>query len=194
MKSGWSGPETGCGPPRPSWTWSSGPIAPRSRTRTRATGTGPMPVWIARSGACPYRTSRASIRQPQVLHRAQEGVRLQLDGLGKQAARPGAQHLLQGIVDILGLTKPDDVGRCLHGVSLLPRGSGRLRHPPDTPPSTHRRHPISRISRHHLVGNQGSLGFWLVLAIRIYPATADDHPARYTIRDTTSFIREHTAR
>jgi hypothetical protein len=45
------------------------------------------------------------------------------------------------------MTKSDDVGRCLHGVSLSLRGSGRLDTRLDTPPSTHRRHPISRIAR-----------------------------------------------
>ncbi len=86
-----------------------------------------------------------SILQPQVLHRAQERVRLHLDSLGEQVASAATQHLGQGIVEVFGMTKSDDVGRCLHGVSLSLRGSGRLDTRLDTPPSTHRRHPISRI-------------------------------------------------
>ena len=79
-----------------------------------------------------------------------EGLGLQLHGLGEQAAGTGAQHVRQGIVDGLGLTKPDDVGRSLHGVSLSLGGSGRLETRLDTPPSIHRRHPICRIARHQM--------------------------------------------
>ena len=37
-----------------------GPVspAPRSRTLGQRTATGPMPVWISRSGKCPWRTIR----------------------------------------------------------------------------------------------------------------------------------------
>jgi len=74
--------------------------------------------------------SGAPIRQPQVLHRHQEGVRLQLDGLGKQAARAGAQHVRQGIVKVFRLTKPDDVGRCLQRRIALDERFWQARHPP----------------------------------------------------------------
>ena len=109
---------------------SSDPLAPRSRTRARATGTGLMPVWIARSGPWPCCTRRTTVRKPQILHRAQEGVRLHLDSLSEQAVGAGAQHLDQGIVDVLGLTKPDDVGRCLHRRIALNERFWQARHPP----------------------------------------------------------------
>jgi hypothetical protein len=45
-----------------------------------------------------------------------KGLSLDLDRLGEQAAGAGAQHLGQGIVDLIRLTKPRDVGRAVHGV------------------------------------------------------------------------------
>ena len=82
----------------------------------------------------------APVRQPQILHGGQESLRLHLDGLGEQAAGARAQHFGQGIVDLIGLTKTDDVVRGVHRVSLSLRGSGRLRHPPRyaafTPPAS----------------------------------------------------------
>ena len=76
----------------------------------------------------------------------EKGLGLDLDRLGQQAAGAGPQHIRQGIVDRVGLTKPDDVGSLVHGVSLSLRGSGRLDTRLDTPPSHPRRHPISRIA------------------------------------------------
>ncbi|KMO34237.1 hypothetical protein VP06_14880 [Methylobacterium aquaticum] len=54
-----------------------------------------------------------SIRQPQILHGAQEGIRLGFDRLGEPAAGVGPQHLGQGIVDLVRLTTPHDVGRAV---------------------------------------------------------------------------------
>ena len=43
-----------------------GPVAPapRSRTLGQRTATGPMPVWISRSGKCPWRTIRRRPAEP----------------------------------------------------------------------------------------------------------------------------------
>jgi hypothetical protein len=66
--------------------------------------------------------------------------------LGKQPPRTGAQHISQWIIDIVGLTKADNIDSLVHGVSLSVRGSGRLDTRLDTPPSNHRRHPVSVIA------------------------------------------------
>ncbi len=70
----------------------------------------------------------------------------QFHRLGKQPARASAQHLGQGIIDLVRLTKANNVDRVVHGVSLSVRGSGRLDTRLDTPPSNHRRHPDSVIA------------------------------------------------
>ena len=48
------------------------------------------------------------------------------DRLREEPSRSRPQDIRQGIVDLIGLTKPDDVTIRVHGVSLSPRGSGRL--------------------------------------------------------------------
>jgi hypothetical protein len=88
----------------------------------------------------------AAVREPQILHGGEEGLGLELDRLGEQAAGASPQHLGQGTVDLLRLTKPHDVGRAVHGVSLSTRGPGRLDTRLDTPPSSKPRHPFSRIA------------------------------------------------
>ena len=69
----------------------AGPAAPGSRSRTlgRRTGTGPTPVWIARSGPAPWRTtrwrpssSRASAKE------APRRVRLRHERSGRGGAAP----------------------------------------------------------------------------------------------------------
>lgn len=55
----------------------------------------------------PYRTNRARPSgSRRVLHRTQEGLGLKLDRLSGKATGTGSQYLGQGIVDVLGLTKP----------------------------------------------------------------------------------------
>lgn len=78
--------------------------------------TGPehIPIWIVSSRPRRCRTSRASPSGRLRASIAQEGVDLHPNGLNEQPAGTDAQHFGQGIVDVLGLTKPDDVGRCLH--------------------------------------------------------------------------------
>ena len=67
----------------------------------------------------------------------------QFDGLREQPPGTGAKHIGQGIIDIVGLTKADNIDRLVHGVLLSVRGSGRLDPRLDAPPSNHRRHPVS---------------------------------------------------
>jgi len=61
-----------------------------------------------------------------------KGIGLQLDSLCEKPLGAGPQHIRQGIVDLVGLTKPDDFGICVHRVSLSLRGSGRLDTRPDS--------------------------------------------------------------
>lgn len=50
------------------------------------------------------------------LHDGQERLGFEFNGLGQELPRAAARHIRQGIVDILGLTKADNVGRVGHGV------------------------------------------------------------------------------
>ena len=52
----------------------------------------------------------------------------------------------QGIVDFIGLTKTYNIAILVHGISLSLRGSGRLDTRLDTPPISHRHHPVSRLA------------------------------------------------
>jgi len=88
----------------------------------------------------------AAVRQLLVLHAGQEGRNLGLDRLGQQLAGTGAQHLGQGIVNLAGLTQPDDSGSLAHGVSLSLGDSGGLVTRLDTPPFSGRHHPDSAIA------------------------------------------------
>jgi hypothetical protein len=76
------------------------------------------------------------VRQLQLPHPGQEGLGLQLDRLREKPSCAGPQHIRQGILDRVGLTQADNVGRRVHGVSLSSRGSGRLDTRLDTPPQS----------------------------------------------------------
>jgi len=90
----------------------------------------------------------APIGELQILPVGQERLHLQVHSLREQPPGAGAQHIRQGVVDVIGLTKADDVGNLSSiGVSLSLRGSGRLDTRLDTPPSIRRRHPVSCIAR-----------------------------------------------
>jgi hypothetical protein len=54
-----------------------------------------------------------SIPWPQLLHRRQESFGLKLDRLGEKATSTSMQHLGQGIVDHIRLTKPHNAGKVL---------------------------------------------------------------------------------
>jgi hypothetical protein len=72
----------------------------------------------------------ASVRKLQVLQRGKKCPNFDLDRLGQKLPRTRTQDIRQWIVDLFGLTKRDNVGSVIHGVSLSLRGSGRLDHPP----------------------------------------------------------------
>jgi len=64
--------------------------------------------------------ARPPVREPQGRSLGQEGLDLQFHGLGQELASTGPQHLGQGIIDVIGLTKPHDIAILIHGVSLSP--------------------------------------------------------------------------
>jgi hypothetical protein len=102
-----------------------------------------------RSGPWPCRTSRSRpSRQLQLTHAGQEGLGLHLDSLREQLPRAGTQDIRQGIVDLVGLTKADNIDSLFHGVSLSSRGSGRLDTRLDTPPFSMRRSRMSQTPEH----------------------------------------------
>jgi hypothetical protein len=115
--------------------------APRSRIFARATSTGPTPVWIVRACRTTLACPSASFKSFTV------GLDFDLDRLCQKLPRTRAQHIGQWIIDLVGLTKRDNVASFVHGVSLSSRGSGRLDTRLDTPPISFRHHPLSRIAR-----------------------------------------------
>ena len=60
------------------------------------------------------------VRKLQARPLGQESLDLQLHGLRQELAGAGPQHLRQGIIDRVGLTKPDNVAILFHDVSLSP--------------------------------------------------------------------------
>lgn len=126
---------------------SAGSVAPRSRMRTCVTGTAPMPVWIVPARPWPCCTSRArpsaAAANPASRPKRPRPTSRQP---GEQAACTGAQHLGQGILDVLGLTKPDDVDGCLRSHIALDERFWQARQPPRYAVLIPRRHPIPRIA------------------------------------------------
>jgi hypothetical protein len=88
----------------------------------------------------------ATISQLEIPHSGEERLGLHLDSLRKQLSGAGAKDIRQGIIDLVGLTKPDNTAILVHGVSLSLRGSGRLDTRLDTPPISYRHHPVSRLA------------------------------------------------
>ncbi len=86
------------------------------------------------------------ISKLEVLHRGQERLGFQLDRPREQLLRTSAQDIGQGIIDLVGVTKTNNIAILIHGVSLSLRGSGRLDTRLDTPPISLRHHPLFRIA------------------------------------------------
>src|ERR1019366_3613353 len=87
------------------------------------------------------------LRQAQeVLHLGKKHLGFQLDSLREQLSRARSQDIGQGIIDLVGMTKTNNIAILIHGVSLSLRGSGRLDTRLDTPPISLRHHPVSRIA------------------------------------------------
>src|ERR1039458_787047 len=89
----------------------------------------------------------ATVRQFEILHGGEEHLGLHLDSLCKQLPGARSKDIRQGIIDLVGLTKPNNTAILVHGVSLSLRGSGRLDTRLDTPPISYRHHPVSRLAR-----------------------------------------------
>ena len=123
--------------------------SPEAAARLRAfgfcTSIGPIPVWIARTGSCPWRTTR---RRPSgstssaVEARDVSNSTSTAWAINRRA--PVSQNFGEWIVDCPFLSKGNNsiLG---HGVTLLLGGSGGLITNPVTPPSSHR-HPVSCIA------------------------------------------------
>ncbi len=87
----------------------------------------------------------ATVGKNQLGVRRQERLELSLDRLGDQPARPRSQNIGERIIDRPFLSKGND-SILVHGVTLLPGGSGGFSTNPVTPPSSHR-HPVSRVAQ-----------------------------------------------
>ena len=88
----------------------------------------------------------ATVRQPEIFHGGEERLGLHFDRLREKLPCTQTQDACQGIIDLVRLTKPDNAAIVFHGVSLSLRGSGRLDTRLDTPPISHRHHPVSRLA------------------------------------------------
>src|SRR5262249_38315771 len=88
----------------------------------------------------------ASVGKLQILHRGKKRLDFDLHGLRQKLPRTSTQNIGQWIVDLVGLTKGNNLASLVHGVSLSLRGSGRLDTRLDTPPISFRHHPLSRIA------------------------------------------------
>src|SRR5674476_602083 len=88
----------------------------------------------------------ATIRQLEIPHGGKERLGLHLDSLYQQSAGAVSKDIRQGIVDLVRQTKTDNTAILIHGVSLSLRGSGRLDTRLDTPPISHRHHPVSHLA------------------------------------------------
>src|SRR5664279_2176216 len=88
----------------------------------------------------------ATVRQLEIFHGGEKRLGLHLDSLRKQLPSAGSEDIRQGIADLVRLTKPNNAAILVHGVSLSLRGSGRLDTRLDTPPISHRHHPVSRLA------------------------------------------------
>jgi hypothetical protein len=86
------------------------------------------------------------ISKPELLHRGKKHLGLQLDSLREQLSRARSQDIGQGIIDLVGVTKTNNIAILIHGVSLSLRGSGRLDTRLDTPPISLRHHPGSGLA------------------------------------------------
>jgi len=88
----------------------------------------------------------SSISKPEVLHLGKKRLGFQLDSLRQQLSRTRSQDIGQGIIDLVGVTKTNNIAILIHGVSLSLRGSGRLDTRLDTPPISLRHHPGSGLA------------------------------------------------
>jgi hypothetical protein len=64
--------------------------------------------------------------KPEFLHLGKKCLGFQLDSPRQQLSRARSQDNGQGIIDLVGVTKTNNIAILIHGVSLSLRGSGRL--------------------------------------------------------------------
>src|SRR6202171_3762838 len=88
----------------------------------------------------------SSISKTETLHLGKKCLGFQLDSLRQQLSRTRSQDIGQGIIDLVGVTKTNNIAILIHGVSLSLRGSGRLDPRLDTPPISLRHHPGSSLA------------------------------------------------
>src|SRR5271163_23773 len=89
----------------------------------------------------------SSISKLEALHLGKKCLGFQLDSLCEQLSRSRSQDIGQGIINLVGVTKTNNIAILIHGVSLSLRGSGRLDTRLDTPPISPRHHPLSCIAQ-----------------------------------------------
>ncbi len=121
--------------------------APRSRAFGFCTLTGPIPVWIVRTGSCPWRTTRW---RPSGRTRSAFKARNVSNSISTACLisfRAPVQDFRERIVDFVFLSERND-SILVHGVTLLLGESGGLVTTPVTPPYSPR-HPVFRIA--HLI-------------------------------------------
>src|SRR6202163_549858 len=94
----------------------------------------------------------SSISKPETLHLGKKCLGFQLDSLRQQLSRTRSQDIGQGIIDLVGVTKTNNIAILIHGVSLSLRGSGRLDTRLDTPPISLRHHPGSCLAHRRKPG------------------------------------------
>src|SRR5262249_44090342 len=142
------------GPPRPQWQKRRAEADPLAVTGRPAVP-NLRPRDLDRSDAGRNRSGRAvtmphdtgaSVGKLQILHRGKKRLDFDLHGLRQKLPRTSTQNIGQWIVDLVGLTKGNNLASLVHGVSLSLRGSGRLDTRLDTPPISFRHHPLSRIA------------------------------------------------
>src|SRR4029079_5569115 len=88
----------------------------------------------------------APVGQLQILHRGKKRLDFDLPVLRQKLPSTSSQNIGQWIVDIVGLTKGNNIASLVHGVSLPRGGSGRPAARLDPPPISFRHHPLSRIA------------------------------------------------
>src|ERR1700682_3078996 len=72
----------------------------------------------------------SSISKPETLHLGKKCLGFQLDSLRQQLSRTRSQDIGQGIIDLVGVTKTNNIAILIHGVLLSLRGFWQARHPP----------------------------------------------------------------
>ena len=146
-----------------------------------------------RAVAVPHQ-ALAPVRQPHALHRGQERLGLRLDRLGQQPAGAAPQDRRQRIVDRVGLTEGNNGAIARHGVSLLREVQAGFVTRLDTPPFSHRHHPVSAIALRHPRRQCGRRG-WCgagngAMNVILRAHDGCDPPCKLVIISATGFLTD----